>query len=130
MSSKRKQFKIYGPAHFAATWKKYLEICERDGTNASEQIRHYVQGQVARRDPGNPQRPITAYVEGHEDEAAARRSDLLKELLRRAELQDSKLRYREVLEAFQDRPVPGWKRVELTKSMASDLKKLGVAILY
>ena len=128
--SRRVRVEIYAPAHFRATWRKYLKICERDGTNASTQIRQFVQGQVARRDPGNPQRTLGTFVEGHEDEIAARRSDLLKELIGRAGLQGGELRYREVLEAFRDRPVPGWTRVELTKSMVSDLKKLGITIVY
>lgn len=72
MSSKPKQFKIYGPLKFRATWDKFLEICERDGQSGSELIRVWVEGYVKRKDPGNPQRPITAYAPGHEDEQALR----------------------------------------------------------
>ena len=119
---------IYAPVGFKSTWQKYLEICDRDGTNASREIRKFVEGQVARRDPGNPQTTLGTYVEGHEDEIAARRSDLVKELIKRAMLQGGELRYREVLEKFMD--VKGHKRVVLTESMCGDLEKLGVHIVY
>ena len=72
MSSKPKQYKIYGPDHFRATWAKFLEICQRDGQSGSELIRVWVEGYVKRKDPGNPQRPITAWAAGHMDEQALR----------------------------------------------------------
>jgi len=80
VSSKRKQFKIYGPHHFTATWKKYLEICERDGRSASGEIRVFVEGQVRGRDPGNPQRPITAYAPGHRDQLVLVHQEAFKKL--------------------------------------------------
>jgi len=119
---------IYVRIGFKATWQKYLEICERDGTNASREIRKFVEGQVAKRDPGNPQRTLGTYVEGHEDELLARRSDLVKELLELASMQGGEVRYRQVLERYMD--VKGHKRVALTESMCGDLKKLGVVILW
>lgn len=87
-----------------------------------------MEGQVARRDPGNPQRTLGTYVEGHEDEIAARRSDLVKELLELASMQGGEIRYRQVLERYMD--VKGHKRVVLTESMCGDLKKLGAVIVY
>ena len=48
---KSKEVKIYAPESFKATWQKYLEICERDGTNASREIRKFVESQVAKRAP-------------------------------------------------------------------------------
>lgn len=72
MTSDSKEVTIYAPLHFKATWKKFLEICERDGQSASELVRIWVEGYVQRKDPGNPQRPLTAYVPWHEDEQALR----------------------------------------------------------
>lgn len=72
MTSDSKGVTIYAPPHFKATWKKFLEICERDGQSASELVRIWVEGYVERKDPGNPQRPLTAYAPGHEDEQALR----------------------------------------------------------
>ena len=43
-------------------WKQYVEICDRDGHSASEEIMKFVKQQVAARVPGNPQRPITYYA--------------------------------------------------------------------
>ena len=63
---------IYAPSHFKVTWKKFMEICERDGQSASELVRIWVEDYVERKDPGNPQRPLTAYAPGHEDEQALR----------------------------------------------------------
>jgi len=71
---------IYAPARFKATWKKFLEICERDGVSGSHLIRVWVEGYVQRKDPGNPQRPLTAYVPGHEDELALKLPDILSKL--------------------------------------------------
>ncbi len=59
MTLKSNEVKIYAPLHFKATWKKFLEICERDGQSASELVRIWVEGYVQRKDPGNPQRPLT-----------------------------------------------------------------------
>lgn len=128
MRVKSAEVKIYAPAHFKATWEKYLEICERDGTNASREIRRFVEGQVARRDPGNPQRTLGTFVEGHEDELAAKRSDLLKELIARAAKSDGTLSRREVIEEYKALGAKGNMRVELTRSMCEDLEKLGVKV--
>lgn len=130
MSSGRKQFKIYGPTHFRYTWEKYLEICERDGTNASREIRAFVEGQVAKRDPGNPQRTLGTFVEGHEDEQAARRSDMVKDFIIKAEARGGEIRRMEILEALRAGGAKGNMLVELTRSMCEDLKKLGVKIVY
>jgi len=127
---KSKFVNIYAPVGFKSTWSKYLEICDRDGTNASREIRKFVEGQVARRDPGNPQTTLGTYVEGHEDEIAARRSDLVKEFLERAILTGGELRHRDIREVFKTRVADGNKRVALIESMCEDLKKLGVTIVY
>ena len=131
MSSKPKQFKIYGPLHFRYTWDKYLEICKRDGTNASKEIREFIEGQVARRDPGNPQTTMESHIPGTEDALAKRRSDMLKDLLVMAERRDGELKYLDVVQVFREqRSLPGHRLVPLAKSMCEDLKKLGVTILW
>ena len=130
MGSRRKQFKIYGPARFAATWRKFLEICERDGQSASELIRIWVEGYVARKDPGNPQPPITAFFEGHEDHVAMRRSKILKELMAFAATREGELHHRDIVEVYRTLGLPGWQLVLLVESMETDLKKLGVRVVY
>jgi len=89
-----------------------------------------VEGQVARRDPGNPQRTIETFVEGHEDEARARRSDLIKELITRAEITGGRLEYRYIVKRMKTPGLPGFRLVVLAKSMAEDLKKLGVKVYF
>ena len=39
-----------------------------------------MEGYVHRKDPGNPQRPLTAYVPGHEDELALNLPEILRRL--------------------------------------------------
>lgn len=131
MSSGRKQFKIYGPAHFRATWERFLEICERDGQSASELIRVWVEGYVARKDPGNPQRPLTAFVDGHQDELASRRSDVLKELLEYAGKGPYReVKYKDIIDQLKARGWPGHTRVDVAYSIEDDLKKFGVRVLH
>jgi len=48
--------------------------------SASHLIRVWVEGYVRTRDPGNPQRPLTAYVPGHEDALALKLPEILSEL--------------------------------------------------
>ncbi len=52
---KSKEVKIYAPVGFKATWQKYHEICAQNGTNASKEIRKFVESQVAMRPPEKPQ---------------------------------------------------------------------------
>ena len=131
MSRKRRAVEIYAPAGFKATWRKFLEICKRDGVSASHLVRVWVEGYVARKDPGNPQRPITAFVEGHDDELTARRSDLVKHLLVEADKRGGYLNYSLVVQAYRERHhLPGFRLVAMAKSMCQDLAKLGVKIVY
>lgn len=128
MSSKRKQFKIYGPPHFAPTWKKYLEICERDGRSASEEIRIFVEGQVRGRDPGNPQRPITAYAPGHRDQVVLQEQELFKTLQAMAMEDRGQLRWSQILEGLGD-SLTGKPLVDAAKKLALRLHKAGVKII-
>jgi len=70
-------------------------------------------------------------VEGHEDEIAARRSDLLKELLLEADKRGGSLEYLVVTRFFRERHnLPGYRLVAMAKSMCEDLKKLGVKVFF
>jgi hypothetical protein len=101
MSSEQKQYKIYGPPHFRATWAKFLEICERDGQSASELIRIWVEGYVERKDPGNPQRPITAWAPGHLDEQALRVYEAYARLKAHAADNGGEIRFRRILQELE-----------------------------
>jgi len=128
--SRRVRVEIYAPAHFRATWKKFKEILERDGTTPSAELRTWIEGYVARKDPGNPQRPLEAFVEGHPDAIKAAWSTMLTELLARAEHYGGDLPYTEVLEAFKAQGVKGPRLPSRAQSMARGLEKLGVRVWY
>ena len=127
MSSKRKQFKIYGPHHFTATWKKYIEICERDGRSASEEIRIFVRGQVRGRDPGNPQRPITAYVPGHRDQVVLVHQEAFKKLEALARDNRLELGWFQIIEELKG-SVQGQPLVDAATKMARRLIKAGIKV--
>ena len=128
MSSGRRQYKIYGPDHFNATWKKFQEICERDGQSASELIRIWVEGYVYRKDPGNPQRPLTAYAPGHEDEHARLQQEIFSKLLGVADDRGGHLTWLRIVEEIK--PIlSGQARVDATEKMARRLTKSGVRVI-
>lgn len=124
-----KQYEIYAPDHFKPTWKKFLEICGRDKQSASGLIRIWVEGYVHRKDPGNPQRPITAYVPGHEDKYALMQQDIFSKLLGIAEDRGGYLRYLRIVEELK--PIlKGQARVDAAEKLASRLTKAGVRIVW
>ena len=127
---KSSEVKIYAPVGFKATWQKYLEICDRDGVSASREIRKYVEGQVARRAPGNPQPPITAFIEGHKDVITRKWSSTLKDLIARAEITGGELKYRDVLQVIKDQGLKGRHLVARAESMCAALKVSNIDILY
>jgi len=107
-----------------------MAMMKADGKNVSQELRIWIEGYVARHDPGNPQLVLTAFVPGHEDELASSWSGMLKELLARAEHLGGDLSYDEVLEVFKDQGVVGPRLPSRAKSMARGLEKLGVKIWY
>ena len=106
MRAKSKEVKIYAPPHFKATWEKFIEICERDGQSASGLVRVWVEGYVERKDPGNPQRPITAWSPGHEDEQALRLQGTYRRLADYAREHRGEIQHAEVLEALPSNQTP------------------------
>lgn len=125
-----KDVKVYCPPRFKPIWAKFVEICERDGTSASEQIRIWVEGQVRRRDPGNPQRPITSYTPGHQDHAAASRREVLELFAEVAGKRSGEVRYRDVVAELRSRGLKGRRLVDAAQDVAKDLKRRGVSVLF
>lgn len=128
MSSRRKQFKIYGPPHFSPTWKKYLEICARDGRSASEEIRIFVEGQVRGRDPGNPQRPITAWSPGHRDQVVLQEQETFKKLQGVAEENSGEIRWLRIVDELRG-SVPARSLVPTAEKIGHRLHKAGVKVI-
>lgn len=127
---KGKHINIYAPVGFKATWDLYVEICERDKVSASREIRKFVEGQVARRKPGNPQPPLTAFFEGHPDVVTRAWSTTLKELIARAEHIGGELTYKYVLQVLRDQGLEGTMLVARAGSMCDALRAVGVPISY
>ena len=121
---------VYAPAHFKATWAKFLDMCYRDNQSASELVRIWVEGYVARKDPSNPQRPITAFVKGHKDEEAAVRSSLIQELLDYAARRGMEVKHSVVVDLVRENTVKGKGRLAVIKTIEADIKKQGVTIVY
>ena len=121
--------KIYAPPHFKATWRKFLEIARRDGQSASELIRIWVEGYVARKDPGNPQRPITSWVPGHEDEQAIQFQELVKKLHAIASLKLGELSWWTIMEELEEAGyAPGRPRMHAAERIARELHRRGVKV--
>jgi len=128
VSVKSKEVKIYAPPRFKETWAKYLEICKRDGRSASEEIRVFVEGQVRGRDPGNPQRPITAYSPGHRDQVVLQEQEIFKRLQGVAVENRSEVRWSRILEELGG-TLTGQPLVAAAEKMGRRLNKAGVKIL-
>ena len=129
MSSEKKQFKIYGPAHFRATWKKFQEIAHRDGHSASGLVRIWVEGYVQRKDPGNPQRPLTAWSPGHDDQLSLDVQELYKRLFVAADKRGGELPYKLIVNSLYGTGVPAVRRPNLANQLATRLSRDGVRVL-
>ena len=128
MSEKGKKHQFYGPAHFSPTWKKFLEICNRDGQSASSLLCIWVEGYVHRKDPGNPQRPITAYTPGHEDEITRVEQDIFNTFLAIAERDNGHIRRIRILEELMPM-LKGQQRVDAADKFIRRLIKAGVKVV-
>lgn len=128
MSRNKKAYKIYGPTHFRATWDKFLEIAHRDNQSASEIIRVWVEDYVRQKDPGNPQRPISAWVPGHPDQEKLEEQEIFRMLQAFAEHRGNWIRYMDVVETLRDAGIPPDRRVKMADDLARRLSKAGVRV--
>jgi len=44
------------------TWRKFKEVCQREGESCSEKIEELIAAYVKKKYPGNPQAPIERYL--------------------------------------------------------------------
>jgi len=95
--------------------------------SASHLIRVWVDGYVRARDPGNPQRPLTAYVPGHEDELAMKLPDILGKLEAYASIQSNGLSWSMIHDEL--RPyLQGATRVRAAERISKELEKRGITV--
>ena len=118
---------IYAPAWFKNTWKKFLEICERDNVSGSHLIRVWVAGYVQHRDPGNPQRPLTAYVPGHEDELALNLPEIMSKLDAYASIRRNELPWSMIHDELKPY-LQGVARVRAAERVYKELRSRGIKI--
>ena len=127
MSKRWRGVFIYAPAHFRATWKKFLDILEREGKTGSQEIRIWVEGYVRRKDPGNPQRPLTAWVPGHEDELALQFQEIIDKLHKIASRRQGELTYWMIINELKPH-VQGAALVRAAERVARELAAQGVKV--
>jgi len=118
---------IYAPTWFKATWKKFLEICERDRVSASSLIRVWVEGYVHNKDPGNPQRPITAWVPGHDDELALNLPEIVRKLEECASIRRGELPWLMIHDELKPY-LQGAARVRAAERVCGELRSRGIKV--
>ncbi len=124
---KEDKVSIYAPAWFKATWKKFLKLCKRDRVSASHLIRVWVEGYVQRHDPGNPQRPLTAYVPGHEDALALKLPDIVRKLEAYASSNRNELDWSMIHDALKPY-LQGAPRVRAAEKVYEELRSRGIIV--
>jgi len=129
VTGRDKKVAIYAPPHFKATWRKFLEICERDGESASHLVRVWVEGYVQRKDPGNPQRPLTAWSPGHDDQLSLEAQELYRRLFVAADKRGGELPYKLIVNGLYETGIKPVRRPGLADQLATRLTEDGVRVL-
>ena len=95
--------------------------------SASHLIRVWVEGYVKHKDPGNPQRPLTAYVPGHEDELALKLPEILSKLEEYASIQRNGLSWSMIHDELKPY-LQGVARVRAAERISQELEKRGITV--
>lgn len=124
----RNRVEIYCPVGFGATWKKFREMAERDGQNASLLVRIWIERYVAIKDPSNPQRPLEqfdpTFVEYHE----AQKDCVSAYLMNKAQNQNNVIKWSQIIYEYRDLPIIKT-RIKRAEEMVQVLKKKGLIIM-
>ena len=126
----RRTYIFYGPPHFRATWEKFKEILHRDGKNMSQELRIWIEGYVKRKDPGNPQRPLTAWDPGHEDQEKLQEKELYTWLFEYANERTGELQYKHIIRVLRETSFPPKRIADMASDIARRLSKAGITIQY
>jgi len=116
---------LYVPETFLPIWEKFKLIAKREGLTVSALFRRIIENYVRLHDPGNPQRPITAFVMGHPDSYKAQHQSRLKALVQKA-MRMGELRWRDVLAICHD--VDKRLRVGEAEKLYQELTKMGIKV--
>ena len=129
MVERKTNYQFYAPETFRATWKKFQELIKRDGGSPSAELRIWIEQYVRGHDPGNPQRPITAYVMGTPDEWAERYKVLEAELIAQAERHQGWIYYREIRDLCAKWVESGKRRVEWINKLVAVMRSRGFKVV-
>ena len=103
-----------------------MELAKRDGLKISNIVAELLEEWIRRKAPGNPQRPITAYIRGHRDHLTRIR----KEALRRAEEMAGwrrEIEFREIRELLREVPDSRTRNI-ISEEIARELSRRGVRV--
>jgi len=121
----RKQYVFYGDHLFEEEWSKFREILDRDGTNASAVLRSWIRDFNRRKAPGNPQRTITAFIQGHQDFMEILKREVLEECLKQAHKRSNEIEFSKIMGLLRERNCPN---VDIGNWIAGELFRLGIRI--
>jgi len=88
---------FYAGRDFLPIYLKLKRLAQLDDVSVSALIREILTQYVKAHEPGNPQRPLTAWVPGHKDEMALLRQATIETLLEFARLHDDEVFWRDIL---------------------------------
>ncbi len=106
-------------------WEKAKKIAQRDGYKLSNILEELLENWVRAKDPGNPQRPITAYMDGHPDRITAIRQEALKQAREIAEWR-GEITFTQILNLLREIPYPT--KYQEAEKIASQLYKEGFRV--
>lgn len=110
-------------------WDKFIILSSRDHDPASAIVEGLVSRWVQEHDPGNPQRPLTAWAPGHPDEEAKVKQDHFSWLKEYAGERRNQVTYKDILIALKEAGVPPPKRPDMADDLAKRLSKEKVRVL-
>lgn len=111
-------------------WKKFKEYTARDRYKMSNLIEEFIREWVHEHGGINPQRPLTAYVEGHPDEEKLQEQQLYAWLREFAMERRVEIRYKTIVQTLREAQVPRARINALAKDIAARLKKDDITVLY
>ena len=110
-------------------WKKFCEIVRRDRDKMSGVIEGLVRDWVHRKDPGNPQRPLTAWDPGHEDQEKLQEKELYTWIYEYADEHGGEIYYKNIIRILREAEVTKTRIAAMTVDFAKRLSKDGIGVV-
>jgi len=125
----RKTCVFYCPVGFEATWEEFKRILKDEGKTMSQELRIWIEGYVKRKDPTNPQRPLTAWSPENEDHHTPQEEELYTFLYTYADKRGGELTYKLIVNYLQGSGVHYTARSALADELAKRLSKAGIRVV-